>query len=100
MNIFKINKNLSPKTSENILAFFAKTQGREFIADISKLNLLDATKTAIKYSVELYTKFPDKKISWIVKDIETKKMISNLALSNMSVKIKTCTSLDKVCSIR
>ncbi len=100
MNIFKIKEIKSPKT-QNIEAFIINSpKNKELEADISRLNLLDAARTAVKYSTELYIKHPEKKINWLVKDAETKKMILNLALHNMNVKVKHDTSADKVYTTR
>ena len=52
------------------------------------------------FSTKLFTQFPDKTVKWIVKDVETKKIISNLILKNMKVEIKNCTVADRVYSIR
>ena len=100
MSIFKVIKKTSPSTSEEIKISLKKFRQKDLKIDISNLNLIDATKTALMFSTKLFTQFPDKTVKWIVKDVETKKIISNLILKNMKVEIKNCTVADMVYSIR
>ena len=100
MSIFKVIKKTSPSTSEEIKISLKKFRQKDLKIDISNLNLIDATKTALMFSTKLFTQFPDKTVKWIVKDVETKKIISNLILKNMKVEIKNCTVTDRVYSIR
>ena len=100
MSIFKVIKKTSPSTSEEIKISLKKFRQKDLKIDISNLNLIDATKTALMFSTKLFTQFPDKTVKWIVKDVETKKIISNLILKNMKVEIKNCTVADRVYAIR
>ncbi len=88
------------KMIEKIENFLRKSQEQKTIIDISNLNLIDATKTAIICSTHLFTKYPDKKICWSVKDEETKKTISNLMLKNMELEIKKDATIKKVYALR
>ena len=56
--------------------------------DISSLNILEASRTALILSTEFFTKFPERTIRWEVKDEETKRNISVLKLKNMELCIK------------
>ena len=59
-----------------------------YIIDISKMNLLNATKVAILCSTYCFIKDFKKKICWIVKDEETKRAISILRLKNTQQFVK------------
>ena len=72
MSIFKVIKKTSPSTSEEIKISLKKFRQKDLKIDISNLNLIDATKTALMFSTKLFTQFPDKSVKWIVKDVETK----------------------------
>lgn len=88
MNIFKINKLNSFNLFENIENFLKKTRQDNISVDISDLNLIDASRTALLCSTRFFAKYPDKKIRWSVADEETKSVISNLKLNNMELDIK------------
>lgn len=68
--------------------------------DISNLNLIEASHVAVLCSVNIFTKYPNKKICWIIKDEETKKNISSLKLRNMLLKVKEQISENKVYALR
>ena len=66
-----------------------KVENDKYIIDISKMNLINATKTAIFCSTYCFIKDFKKKICWIVKDEQTKKAISILRLQNTLQKVKS-----------
>lgn len=68
--------------------------------DISNLNLINASRIALLSSVNIFTKYPNKKICWIIKDEETKKNISILKLKNMQLKVKEQILENKVYALK
>ncbi len=100
MNIFKIKEKMQLKIIENLENFLRKTQEQKAVVDISNLNLLDAARTAILCSTKFFSKYPERKICWSVKDEETKKLISALMLKNMELEIKENTTENKVYAIK
>lgn len=58
--------------------------------DISKLNLIDASKVSILCSTFHFSKYPEGKVLWLVKDNETLRTIKLLKLKNISIEIKQC----------
>lgn len=69
-NISSVRKNFSTKVCQN------------FEFDLSRLNLIDASKTILLLSVELMKKNTNSKISCIVKDIDTLNIIKPRKLKN------------------
>lgn len=100
MNIFKIKKTDSFNIIENIENFLKKTPREVAQVDISDLNLIDASKTALLCSVRFFAKYPDKKIRWSVKDEETRKTISNLKLRNMELEIIDTVAENRILAIK
>jgi len=56
--------------------------------DISDMNLISATKTAIFCSTFCFIKNFKKKLCWLVKDEETRRAISILCLKNVEQQVK------------
>lgn len=56
---------------------------KKYIIDISKMNLINATKIAILCSTYCFINGFKKKICWLVKDEETRRAIGILRLKNM-----------------
>lgn len=100
MNIFKIKEKTQSNIADKIEDFLVKSPQNHAEIDISMMNLIDAMRTAVLWSVNLFTKYPDKKICWAVKDEETKKAISRLMLKNMELKIKENTTANKVYALK
>ena len=100
MNIFKTKKENSFNIMENIENFLKNPLKQKAEVDISDLNLIDPSRTALLWSVRFFAKYPDKKIRWSVKDEETKKTISNLMLKNMELEIKEHAAQNKVYSLK
>lgn len=65
-----------------------KNDTDKYIIDISNMNLINATKTAIFASTFCFIKNFKKKLCWLVKDEETKRAISILRLKNVEQEIK------------
>ena len=63
-------------------------QEERYIIDISAMNLINATRTAIFCSTFCFLKNFKKKLCWLVKDEETKRAISILRLKNVEQIIK------------
>lgn len=71
-----------------VKSFIKKNKCKELSADISLLNLVDASKTALLCSTYHFAKYPDGKISWEVADEETKQFINSMKLKNMNLAVK------------
>lgn len=56
--------------------------------DISKLNLIDASKVSILCSTFHFSKYPEGEVIWHVRDKETQKTIKLLKLKNIRTEIK------------
>ena len=73
------------KTSLNLSC---SEQEDRYLIDISDMNLISATKTAIFCSTFCFIKNFKKRLCWLVKDEETKRAISILRLRNVEQQIK------------
>ena len=73
-----------------------KDEADRYIVDISNMNLITATKTAIFASTFCFIKNFKKKLCWLVKDEETKRAISILRLRNVEQQIKQNTQEERV----
>ena len=100
MNIFKIKEKTQINIADKIEDFLVKCPQNRAEVDISTMNLIDATRIAILCSVNFFTKYPERKICWAVKDEETKKAISRLMLKNMELEIKENTGTNKVYALK
>ena len=65
-----------------------KDEADRYIVDISNMNLITATKTAIFASTFCFIKNFKKKLCWLVKDEEIKRAISILRLKNVEQLVK------------
>lgn len=63
------------------------------ILDISKLNMIDATKACILCSTFHFAKYPEGTVLWQVNDLETLFNIRTLKLKNIKTEVKA--RLDK-----
>ena len=73
---------------ERIKTFIHRNRCKELEADISLLNLIDASKTALLCSTYHFAKYPDGRILWELRDAQTMKMISPMKLKNMELRVK------------
>jgi len=85
---------IESETSSLKLAY--KDETDRYIIDISNMNLINATKTAIFASTFCFLKNFKKKLCWLVKDEETKRAISILRLRNVEQQIKENTQKERV----
>lgn len=65
-----------------------KDETDRYVIDISNMNLINATKTAIFCSTFCFIKNFKKNLCWLVKDEEIKKAIAILRLRNVESQIK------------
>ena len=65
-----------------------KNEKDKYVIDISHMNLINATKTAIFCSTYCFIKNFPKKLCWQVADEEIKRAISVLRLKNVEQEIK------------
>lgn len=68
--------------------------------NISKLNLIDATKISVLCSTFHFSKHPEGEIKWYVQDEETKKTIKLLKLKNVKIEIISTKQPNKTTSIK
>lgn len=94
-NIMKNIKNIRlsqdkfiVETQNSSLSLNYKDEENRYIIDISSMNLINATKTAIFCSTFCFIKNFKKKLCWLVKDEEIKRAISILRLKNVEERIK------------
>lgn len=82
-NFFRINE-----VADTIKNFINKNKCSELEADISLLNLIDASKTALLCSTYHFSKFPEGRIYWDLRDEQTVKLIAPMKLKNMELRVK------------
>lgn len=82
------NETFVVEMDKSSLKLKCSEQGDKCVIDISDMNLISATKTAIFCSTYCFIKNFKKKLCWLVKDEETKRAISILRLKNVEQKIK------------
>ena len=75
------------KVRKRIATFLCSAQN-ELTINISKLNFIEASRTALLNSTHCLVQNPEKKINWIVKNESIKKTIMPFKLDNMEIKIK------------
>lgn len=80
---------------ETSLKLNYKDEQDRYLIDISDMNLISATKTAIFCSTFCFLKNFKKKLCWLVKDEETKRAISVLRLKNVEEQIKEQTKKER-----
>jgi len=73
---------------ECIKGFINKNKCDEFEADISLLNLIDASKTALLCSTYHFAKYPEGRIYWDLRDEQTRTLITPMQLRNMELRVK------------
>ncbi len=97
MKKIKINfnkKNLDEKIQSTKEVFY-HNQDFEYEFDLSKLNLIDASKTALLLSAELMKKNTKSKINCILQDKETLNIIAPRKLKNTFLSVTFDSSMKK-----
>ena len=87
-NIKFSNNNFIVEMEKTSLNLSCSEQEDKYLIDISDMNLISATKTAIFCSTFCFIKNFKKRLCWLVKDEETKRAISILRLKNVEQQIK------------
>ena len=95
-NIRLSNDNFIIELEESSLKLNYKDEADKYVIDISNMNIINATKTAIFCSTYCFIKNFKKKLCWLVKDEETKRAISILRLKNVEQQIKNQNKEKKV----
>lgn len=72
---------------DNIKNFILTQDCPFLIIDISKMNLIDASKICILCSTFHFAKYYDGNVTWRVRDIETQHTIRYLKLKNVTTEI-------------
>ena len=67
---------------------FLYSKKNELTINISKLNFIEASRTALLNSTKCYVENPNKKINWIVKNESIKSVIMPFKLENMEILTK------------
>jgi len=90
MKKFKLDSPFSPvnEVIERIKLFINKNKCDEFEADISLLNLIDASRTALLCSTYHFSKYPEGRIYWDLRDEQTRMLINPMRLMNMELRVK------------
>ena len=79
--------SIQDKLTKKITGFLCSKKN-ELTINISKLNFIEASRLALLNSTKCYVENPNKKINWIVKDEEIKKIIAPYKLDNMEILTK------------
>ncbi|MBE7707153.1 MAG: hypothetical protein E7Z88_00430 [Cyanobacteria bacterium SIG27] len=95
-NIKVSNDSFVVELEKSSLKFNCKDLNDKYIIDISDMNLINATKTAIFCSTFCFIKNIQKKLCWLVKDEEIKRAISILRLRNVEQIVKEKTEEKRV----
>ncbi len=95
-NIRLSQDNFIIELEKSSLKLNYKDEIDKYIIDISNMNIINATKTAIFCSTYCFIKNFKKKLCWLVKDEETKRAISILRLKNVEQQVKNQTQEKKV----
>ncbi len=84
VNVIKTNEE---KVRKKIATFLCSAQN-EITINISKLNFIEASRTALLNSTHCLVQNPDKKLKWIVKNEAVKNTIMPFKLENMQITTK------------
>lgn len=95
-NIRVSNDSFIVELEKSSLKFDCKDLNGKYIIDISDMNLINATKTAIFCSTYCFIKNIGKKLCWLVADEEIKRAISVLRLRNVEQLVKETTQEKRV----
>ncbi len=95
-NIKVSEGNFIVESENSSLKLNCKDEADRYIIDISNMNLINATKTAIFCSTFCFIKNFKKKLCWLVKDEEIKRAISILRLKNVEQQIKEKTQKESI----
>ncbi len=96
MNKLVIKTKEESQELSRLEAYFKKFPQEKIEIDISNLNLIDASRIAVSYSTDIFIKYPQARIKWVVKDVETKRNILPMMLLNSEVGIADNIELIKV----
>ncbi|MCD8025241.1 MAG: hypothetical protein LUE64_06865 [Candidatus Gastranaerophilales bacterium] len=80
--------NPADRTITKRIANFLSSAQNELTVNISRLNFIEASRTALLNSAKCYAHDPFKKINWIVKDENVKEIIMPFKLKNMEILTK------------
>ena len=80
-NIKFLNNKFVVETEKTSLNLSCSEQEDKYVIDISDMNLISATKTAIFCSTFCFIKNFKKRLCWLVKDEETKRAIFSCVYS-------------------
>ena len=95
-NIQVTNKEFIVNLEQSSLKLNCKEEANSFVVDISHMNLIEATKTAIFASTYCFINNFSKNICWVVADEETKNAISILRLKNVEQIVKDKTQEERI----
>ncbi len=72
---------------DNIKNYILTQECPFLVIDVSKINLIDASKIGVMCSTFHFSKYPDGNITWRVNDIETLQCIRQLKLKNVGIEL-------------
>lgn len=81
--IFSGTENNTTKLVEDIKNYILEHDCPNLSMDVSKLNIIDASKVTIVCSTYHWAKYPKGKISWKINSNEIKELIKPLNLGNI-----------------
>ena len=84
LTIKKYSEDIFEKINE-VKEYINSNDCERLYIDISNLNMVDATKICVLCSTFHFSKYPDGKITWYVKDEITRSLIKRLKLTNTDV---------------
>lgn len=87
LDIYSYKENVF-ETVEYIKDFILNNECSTLSVNISRLNLIDASKISILCSTFHFSKYPDGEITWYVNDRETLQTIKLMKLKNTKFEIK------------
>ena len=82
------NNDFIVNTDTSSLKLRYKNEENRYVIDISHMNIINATKTAIFCSTYCFLNNFSKKLCWVVGDEEIKRAISILRLKNVEQLVK------------
>ncbi len=84
LTIKKYNEDIFERVNE-VKEYISNNDCQTLYIDISGLNMIDTTKICVLCSTFHFSKYPDGKITWYVKDEITKSLIKRLRLTNTDI---------------
>lgn len=82
---FNYNLNNANNTIEMLMKYISESECPQMSVDISKLNIIDASRVIILSSTYHYAKYPTGEITWAVNSPEVGNLVKSLTLGNIKL---------------